>query len=117
MNTMLDFLHIDAQTRSVSLDARNPAFYGNPNATYALLPRTLPNLLLEGTEAVVLHRYDHVNALLRDRRFGRQILHIATREEHGLPEPARTPLRISMRQSVIPCSRSSPRSTPGCAPL
>jgi unspecific monooxygenase len=28
-----------------------------------------------------------VNALLRDRRFGRQILHVATREELGLPEP------------------------------
>ncbi len=32
--------------------------------------------------------YDHVNALLRDRRFGRQILHIASREELGMPEPA-----------------------------
>ncbi len=36
---------------------------------------------------MVLYGYDHVNALLRDRRFGRQILHIATREELGLPEP------------------------------
>ena len=31
--------------------------------------------------------YDQVNGLLRDRRFGRQILHVATREELGLPEP------------------------------
>jgi cytochrome P450 len=30
--------------------------------------------------------YDDVNALLRDRRFGRQILHIATREELGWPD-------------------------------
>ena len=30
---------------------------------------------------------DHVNGLLRDRRFGRQILHVATREELGMPAP------------------------------
>jgi len=33
-------------------------------------------------------RYDDVNAILRDRRFGRQILHVATRDELGWPEPA-----------------------------
>ena len=31
-------------------------------------------------------RHEDVNALLRDRRFGRQILHVATREELGWPE-------------------------------
>jgi cytochrome P450 len=31
--------------------------------------------------------FAEVNALLRDRRFGRQILHVATREELGWPEP------------------------------
>src|SRR5699024_1653744 len=31
--------------------------------------------------------YDHVNGLLRDRRFGRQILHIACREELGMAQP------------------------------
>ena len=29
---------------------------------------------------------DDVNALFRDRRFGREILHVATREELGIPE-------------------------------
>lgn len=33
-------------------------------------------------------RYDDVNAILRDRRFGRQILHVATRDELGWPKPA-----------------------------
>jgi cytochrome P450 len=33
-------------------------------------------------------RYDDVNSLLRDRRFGRQILHVASRAELGWPEPA-----------------------------
>jgi len=87
MNTMPDFIHIDAQQRSVSLDARNPAFYGNPNATYALLHKHCPTFYWEEQKQWFFTGYDHVNALLRDRRFGRQILHIATREELGLPEP------------------------------
>ncbi|MEH3111210.1 MAG: cytochrome P450 [Agrobacterium cavarae] len=87
MNTMPDFLHIDAQQRSVSLDARNPAFYGNPNATYALFHAHCPTFYWKEQKQWFFTGYDHVNALLRDRRFGRQILHIATREELGLPEP------------------------------
>src|SRR5688572_23163994 len=31
--------------------------------------------------------YEVVNSVFRDRRFGREILHVATREELGLPEP------------------------------
>ena len=31
--------------------------------------------------------YDAVNGVFRDRRFGREILHVATREEVGIPEP------------------------------
>jgi len=87
MNTMLDFLHIDAQERSVSLDARNLAFYGNPNAAYALLHAHCPTFYWKEQKQWFFTGYDHVNALLRDRRFGRQILHIATREDLGLPEP------------------------------
>ncbi len=87
MNTMPDFLRIDPQERTVSLDARNPAFYGNPNATYALLHAHCPTFYWEEQKQWFFTGYDHVNALVRDRRFGRQILHIATREELGLPEP------------------------------
>ncbi len=87
MNTMPDFLQIDAQQRSVSLDARNPAFYGNPNATYARLHARCPTFYWKEQKQWFFTGYDHVNVLLRDRRFGRQVLHIATREELGLPEP------------------------------
>jgi len=31
--------------------------------------------------------YEAVNGLFRDKRFGREILHVATREEVGIPEP------------------------------
>ncbi len=80
-------LHIDPVTRRVRLDARDPAFYGDPNAVYAQLHAQCPTFFWEEQRQWFFTGYDHVNALLRDRRFGRQILHIATREELGLPEP------------------------------
>lgn len=82
-----DFLRIDPQTRRVSLDGRNPVFYGDPNRVYALLHEHCPTFYWEEQRQWFFTGYDHVNGLLRDRRFGRQILHIASREELGLPEP------------------------------
>lgn len=87
MTPFPDFLRIDSATRRVSLDGRNPAFYGDPNRVYALLHRHCPTFYWEEQKQWFFTGYDHVNALLRDRRFGRQILHVASREELGLPEP------------------------------
>ncbi|WP_117194073.1 cytochrome P450 [Rhizobium terrae] len=83
-----DFLQIDPETRHVSLDGRDPAFYGDPNRVYALLHEHCPIFYWEEQRQWFFAGYDHVNGLLRDRRFGRQILHIASREELGLPDPA-----------------------------
>jgi unspecific monooxygenase len=87
MTILLDFLRIDPDTRRVSLDGRNPAFYSDPNRVYALLHEHCPTFYWEEQRQWFFTAYDHVNGLLRDRRFGRQILHIASREELGLPEP------------------------------
>ena len=81
------FLSIDPQTRRVRLDVRNPAFYRDPNRTYAALQAHCPTFYWEEQRQWYFTGYDHVNALLRDRRFGRQILHIASREELGMPQP------------------------------
>ncbi|WP_416065972.1 cytochrome P450 [Rhizobium sp. ZK1] len=81
------FLKIDPATRRVSLDGSDPAFYGNPNAVYAALHAHCPTFYWEEQKQWFVTGYDHVNGLLRDRRFGRQILQIASREELGLPEP------------------------------
>lgn len=78
---------IDAARRRVSIDGNNPAFYSNPNAVYAALYEACPTFYWEEQRRWFFTGYDHVNSLLRDRRFGRQILHIATREELGMPEP------------------------------
>ncbi|MBB2751705.1 UNVERIFIED_ORG: unspecific monooxygenase [Rhizobium aethiopicum] len=85
--TIPPFLSIDPASRHVSLDARNPAFYGNPNAVYAALHAHCPTFYWREQKQWFFTGYDHVNGLLRDRRFGRQILHIASREELGLAEP------------------------------
>ncbi|EJZ23216.1 cytochrome P450 [Rhizobium sp. Pop5] len=85
--TIPPFLKIDPVTRHVSLDGSDPAFYGNPNAVYAALHAHCPTFYWEQQKQWFVTGYDHVNGLLRDRRFGRQILHIASREELGLAEP------------------------------
>lgn len=85
--THLPFLTIDETARRVSLDGRNPAFYSDPNRVYAALHASCPTFYWEEQKQWFFTGYDHVNGLLRDRRFGRQILHIATREELGMPEP------------------------------
>ncbi|HEV7433253.1 MAG TPA: cytochrome P450 [Pseudorhizobium sp.] len=87
MTLMPPFLRIDPTTRRVSLNGRDPAFYGDPNRVYAALHEHCPTFYWEEQKQWFFTGYDHVNALLRDRRFGRQILHIASREEMGLPEP------------------------------
>ncbi len=86
--TDLSFLSIDKASRRVSLDGRNPAFYSDPNRVYAALHAECPTFFWEEQKQWFVTSYDTVNALLRDRRFGRQILHIATREELGMPDPA-----------------------------
>lgn len=86
--TNLSFLTIDAATRRVHLDARDPLFYSDPNAAYAALHASCPTFYWEEQKQWFFTGYDQVNGLLRDRRFGRQILHIATRDELGMPAPA-----------------------------
>ncbi len=87
MSSLSSFLRIDPETRRVFLDARDPAFYSEPNRTYAALHAACPTFYWVEQRQWFCTGYDTVNALLRDRRFGRQILHIATREELGMPEP------------------------------
>src|SRR5690606_10484072 len=103
MSTLPDFLRIDPASRRVSLGGRNPAFYGDPNRVYALLHVHCPTFYWEEQKQWFFTGYDHVNALLRDRRFGRQILHIATREDLGLaePEPHLANFELAERYSLL----------------
>ncbi|HEY7399638.1 MAG TPA: cytochrome P450 [Actinomycetota bacterium] len=60
-------------------------FIANPYPAYEELRANAPLWYDEGTDHWLVSRYEDVNALLRDRRFGRTYLHVATHEEMGHP--------------------------------
>lgn len=83
-------MKIDSNCRSVNLDPREAQFYENPYPIYHDLRQKFTAFKWEEYGYWCFPGFEEVNALLRDRRFGRQILHVATREELGLAEiPAR----------------------------
>lgn len=79
-------MRIDATKRSVWLDPCDPGFYQNPYPAYRAIREAVPVFKWEHYGYWCFARHADVSALLRDRRFGRQILHVATREELGWPE-------------------------------
>lgn len=82
-------MRIDTTSRSVSLDPRDPEFFGNPYPAYHALRQSVPVFKWEEYGYWCFARHEDVAALLRDRRFGRQILHVMSREELGWAETPR----------------------------
>ena len=80
-------MRLDTNTRSVDLDPREPQFVQDPYTAYEAIRARLPFFKWEQYGHWCFPNYEDVNGLLRDRRFGRQILHVASREELGWPEP------------------------------
>ena len=81
-------MQIDPTRRTVSLDPVDPDFYHNPYPFYHEIRSKLPAFKWDQYGYWCFARHEDVNALLRDRRFGRQILHVASREELGWPDIA-----------------------------
>jgi cytochrome P450 len=77
---------VDIRTGQVSLSPQDADFVQDPYAFYARWRAESPAFFWEDLGHWCFARHDDVSALLRDRRFGRQILHVATREELGWPE-------------------------------
>jgi cytochrome P450 len=77
-----------AATPIFDLDPCDPAFVRDPYPFYAVMRDLGRVFAWRQLGHRCMARYDDVNALLRDRRFGRQILHVATRAQLGWPEPA-----------------------------
>ncbi|MGQ0486096.1 MAG: cytochrome P450 [Hyphomicrobiales bacterium] len=96
-------MKIDSNTRSVDLDPRDARFYQNPYPAYRAIRDKLPVFKWEQYGYWCFARHEDVNALLRDRRFGRQILHVASREELGWPETPRhlEPFHAFERHSLL----------------
>jgi cytochrome P450 len=78
---------IDAIRRRVRLDPRDPAFFNDPYPAYAAIRAACPVFFWEDYGFWCFASHADVSALLRDRRFGRQILHVMSREALGWPEP------------------------------
>ena len=77
-------MRFDPKTRRLSQNPRDPAFFADPYAAYARL-HAAP-VFWEDYGFWCFGGHAAVSALLRDKRFGRQILHVATRAELGWPE-------------------------------
>lgn len=80
-------MKLDTAARRVSQDPRDPAFYTDPYSAYDVIHAALPVFWWEEYGYWCFARHADVNALLRDRRFGRQVLHVMSREELGFAEP------------------------------
>ncbi len=80
-------LHRRRRSARVRLDPRDPEFFANPYPAYRAIRAAAPVFFWEdyGFWCFAAHR--DVSALLRDRRFGRQILHVMSREALGWPDP------------------------------
>jgi cytochrome P450 len=78
---------IDRERSSVSLDPRDPAFFNDPYPAYRVLHAATPTFFWEQYGFWCFAGHAQVSALLRDRRFGRQIHHLASREQLGWSEP------------------------------
>ena len=73
--------------REFHLDLNNPEFVYDPYPLLADLRESIPVFYDPAWKKVFFTRYDHIAALLRDRRLGRSILHILSRDELGWPPP------------------------------
>jgi cytochrome P450 len=62
-------------------------FIADPYPAYAWLRQREPVHYDEATDHWLISRYEDVNALLRDRRFGRTYRHLASNAEMGHPDP------------------------------
>jgi unspecific monooxygenase len=76
-------MRLDPATRRLSQNPRDPAFFADPYGAYARL-HAAP-VFWEDYGFWCVGGHAAVSALLRDKRFGRQILHVATREDLGWP--------------------------------
>jgi unspecific monooxygenase len=81
-------VQLDTDARRMSLDPRDPRFYRDPYGVYARILAECPVVFWEEIGCWCFFGDRDVNTILRDRRFGREVLHVATREELGWPEPA-----------------------------
>ena len=78
-------MQINHKTQTVSLNIRDKDFYNAPYPYYEKLQQQCPMFYWEEHGLWTFVDHQSVSSILRDRRFGRQIEHLKSREELGLP--------------------------------
>lgn len=78
---------IDKANRRVDLDPRHDPFVQDPYRYYVQIREAVPVFFWEQYGIWCFASHALVSAVLRDRRFGRDALHVASRAELGWPEP------------------------------
>lgn len=73
--------------RELHLDLNDPAFVADPYLRLAELRETAPVFYDPVWNKTFFARYEDIAALLRDRRLGRSITHLLSRDELGWPPP------------------------------
>ncbi|MCX5481495.1 cytochrome P450 [Kaistia geumhonensis] len=76
----------DPLTRRASIEARDPGFYQDPYPVFEAIRSETSHFYWEEYGLWCFLGAADLQALFRDKRFGREILHVATREELGIPE-------------------------------
>ncbi len=78
-------MQIDSSAQTVSLNIRDPEFFNDPYPFYEQLQSNCPMFFWTEHQIWTFTTFTDVAAILRDRRFGRQISQLKTRTELGLP--------------------------------
>ena len=78
-------LEINAGARRVKLSPRDPDFFPDPYPAYREIARATNVFFWEDYGFWCFSGHAEVSALFRDKRFGRQVLHVTTREDLGWP--------------------------------
>ena len=80
-------LKIDAARSRVALSPADPEFVQDPYPAYRAIREVAPLFFWEDYGCWCAASHALVFDLFRDRRFGREVLHVSTRAELGWPEP------------------------------
>ena len=81
-------LQIDPKTLQVHLDIREPTFYNNPYPYYEAIRAVSPFFYWEDYKKWTFLDHADISAILRDRRFGRQISHVVPEDSPLVVKPS-----------------------------
>jgi cytochrome P450 len=94
-------IEINQRSRHVRLNPKEPEFYKNPYPLYDLIREQVPVFFWEDYQMWCFAAHADVNAILRDRRFGRQITHLDRKIKLPKVSPELQPLKDVDKYSML----------------